>query len=181
MEAVASLVDVLAPMVESVARHPFGSRVLQRLLERSDMPLAGLEAELLRLAPALGADQFGSKVLVTLVERRGERSQLALLQELHAGFAALADDEYGSFLCQKFFTCGSSTVQRQAFHCLRGPRGALMRLAFQEYGSFVVKHILRCAPLRSLALRALWPRVAALRSSKFGWRIAAEIDSAWGT
>lgn len=136
------------PCVASFAKHRFGCRVIQRLLEHCDVgdgmdsadpALSTLVDQLLGVAGTLVKHKFGNFVVQTLLEQgaREDRHKHRIAEELLRDVPSLARHRVASHVLETAMKmCCAQDQERLAIKVLEGD---VQELARSKYGSFVVK------------------------------------------
>lgn len=106
--AVEPIIQELESIAGAVARHKFGCRILQRLLEHgSEAQLCRLDA-LVAACGDLVAHPYGNYVMLHLIEHGQPHRREAVLQRLLPVLPELTQQRSGSFMTQRLLDHGSS-------------------------------------------------------------------------
>lgn len=168
------------------AKHRFGCRIIERLLEHC-LPdqVCGLVEDLIADSVALSLHPFGNYVVQHILEHgTGDQQQhLSVLLAQHA--VALGSDTYGSAVTAKALTQGTRESQLALAHSIVVSPGLLTSMARTRHGHVAVRRILQLlaeVPQElALALRQLEAGAASLRSSRYGRFVASALDYPIGT
>jgi len=174
--------ELLTPSPEQVvqvARHKYGCRILQRLLEhcRADQ-LHELVAELLSSAVSLSKHAYANFVIQHLFEygTPEQRGHLAGLFQHHA--KALGKDDHGRAVLSKALSYAGPEERTALAHALLREQGLLVRMARTRHGHAAVMCVLQALSGGELeaARRQLLDGVATLRMSRYGRTVAACLE-----
>mmetsp|Transcript_38720 Transcript_38720/g.111287 ORF Transcript_38720/g.111287 Transcript_38720/m.111287 type:complete len:521 (+) Transcript_38720:48-1610(+) len=147
----------LRPIVErieekgglAVARHQFGCRVLERLIEHcTEKEMGRLNDSFVESAEPLCRHQYGNFVVQHLIEHGASHRGAEVLQRLLPTIAQLAMHRTASHVAQTALTYAGDEGQRAIAAGLLGAAAphSLLDVAASRYGSYVVEdlHGLRC-------------------------------------
>jgi len=161
-----------------VARHRYGCRVVERLLEHCDAELtAPIVAAMVADFASLSRHRFANYVIQHILEYApAHRSQIvnALIQ---AGLPSLAQHEMASNIVDKAFEHGSVENQQALAGVILSTSGAIVELACSRYGSFTVRRMLETVQgtPRYMALQQLGEALPSLKASKYGRLTAGRV------
>jgi len=162
--------------VVQVARHKYGCRILQRLLEHCRMDqLHRLVAELMASAVSLSKHAYANFVIQHLFEygTQEQRCRLTGIFEHHA--KALGKDDHGRAVLSKALSHVGSEERTSLARALLQEQGLLVRMARTRHGHAAVKSVLMAldGPEREAARGQLLEGVATLRMSRYGRTVVA--------
>jgi len=178
------IADELLNIGAAVARHRFGCRVLCRLLEHMSSDAGqtcSLVDEVLKDAEALCRHHYGNYVVQHILE-------FGLPEQKRTVARALVSSMEGNARNKN----ASRTIEKALAHCcledriamldsLLSERSRLPSLAENQFGSFVVQAVLRLPEEQSSQVVALLrPFTARLKSTRYGRRVAEQLNQAVG-
>jgi len=129
---------------QMVARHPYGCRVLERLMEHStEQDLGSLIEQCIAHVEALSRHKFGNFVIQSLLEHGSAERHTEIVQRLLPSLPRLAMHRTASHVVQKALAYCSVEHQRVVAWTLldAAPPQALATVASSRYGSFVVEEV----------------------------------------
>ena len=175
-EAVQFMLDAFRGQVVLLARHAYGCRVLQRIIEHcTAAQVAPLVDELLAAVGPMLTDQFGNYVVQHVMERGTARQRRAVVLATRGRVQELS--------CHKF---ASNVMEKCVQHCapddrntaivaelLQGGGAPLFALVGDQYGNYVVQKLLEVCepPTRDRILAVLRPAVPTLEQLPYGKHI----------
>lgn len=162
------------------ARHAYGCRILQRLLEhcRPDQ-LVGLVAALMPEAAPLAKHIYGKFVIQHMLECGTNLQQRQLMSELEMHIHELGHDIHSGAVLSKALSVGDPQDQDALARALVRQPGTLAALAATRYGSAAARLVLEMAqgPEREEAQRQVSEKAAALSTRRYGRAVVACLDS----
>jgi len=177
----ASLRPLIGRLVEKgptvVARHRFGCRVLERLIEHcSETEIGGLVDEIIADSEAVSRHPYGNFVIQHLLEHGMPHRRAEILRKLNGFVPQLAMHRTASHVVQRALDFGSEDQQRAIVGALLKAEGtaSLVEVACTRYGSFVVEQLaglLRGATWGEEVLRRLNQGLPELGKTPFGLRV----------
>lgn len=178
------VVDELAStgrmLVSQFARHRFGCRVLERLLERcSAQQVQPLVQEVLQDAVALAAHAYGNYVLQHVLEHGSAACIRELSASLGAHVGTLGHDPYASAVVAKALARGPMDVRLELACKLHACPGLLLAMARTRHGHLAARQVLELLEarpqLRDEACRELQADARNLRKSRSGRFVLASM------
>lgn len=176
----------LTPIIEQVeskgywevARHSFGCRVLERLIEHcKEDQMRGVIDQLVRRAEELCRHKFGNFVIQHLLEHGEDHRKAAVVERLLPYMSYLSMHRTASHVVQQALNYAGSEGQLAIVQALLHAQGdnALVEVAASRYGSYVVEELshLRCMWVAEEVRRRLTEAPVHLRSSTSFKRVAA--------
>jgi pumilio RNA-binding family len=174
--------DIMRKGYRVVARHKFGCRVIERLIEHSSETESG---ELLDLivaeAQQLCRHEFSNFVIQSLIEHGSDRRRGMVVQQLLPDLPMLASHRTASHVVQKMLNnCGPEELAAIVSTIFNpAPPNSLEQIAASRYGSNVVEEMLLCCPgIKEELTRRLANATGDLLSSDYFTRVAAKIGLA---
>jgi len=164
--------------VEFAARHKFGCRIVQRLMEHllpAQEHLLTAQAEelfeaILGATLDLGRHPYGNYVVQNLLEHGTSDQKKRLALGIQRSIAPMCQDHFGSAVVSAALCKLANEDKLQLTHSILHAPGLLVFLAHSRHGHTTVRHILcgvEGAEL-SLAQELLQAEVASLQASRYG-------------
>lgn len=157
--------------IEFAAKHKFGCRVVQRLVEH--LPPARVDelaAAILRDVLSFGRHPYGNYVLQNLLEHGTPHQRVRLAQEIQSQIAPMCQDHFGSAVVSSALSKLPREDMLPLAQSILHTQDLLVFLAHSRHGHTTVRYILRSlegAEL-SLAQELLQAEIASLQASRFG-------------
>lgn len=169
--------------ISQVARHRYGCRIVERLIERCE------ESQVRRLVEGLVPDAvqlakhpYGNYVMQHILEHgpSDQRSKLTSILVHHAH--AVGSDCYARAVVSKALAFGSPEDQVKLAQALVREVGLITTMARTRHGHVAAKYVLQHldGADRAEACRQLSQEVSALRQSRYGRFVAACLGDAEG-
>lgn len=164
----------------ALARHRFGCRVVERLLEYCPEDMTGpLFTALIADTCTLCRHPYGNYVVQHVLEYGGQGHQEAVVSALvQGGVAVLAQHHVACHVIERAFTqCGRSGQQALAGAILDAPP-ALLTMACSRNGGYTVSRMLEVltGPMREGVLHQLHAGAPQLRLSKHGKELLDRVN-----
>lgn len=158
-----------------VARHRFGCRVLERLIEHcSERESKVLMDQIVASAEMLARHQYGNFVVQHLLEHGTKEQRNGILERLMHALPRLAMHRTASHVVQRLLDYCDQERQRLIVESLlraNAPAG-LVEVACSRYGSFVAEQLATIGASRDMIRDRLAAHIDILGRSQFGWRVA---------
>jgi len=159
-----------------VARHRFGCRILERVIEHcseNDAQAASLLDDVVADAPALCRHQYGNFVVQHLVEHGSEERRSRLIDAMLSAIPAFSMHRTASHCIQRALLYGNDEGRDAIVDALLAEgANALVDIACSRSGSFVLEQ-LAAMPARSEEIRRrLMEALPRLQNCCFGQRVA---------
>lgn len=143
-EHIQFIIDAFHGRVQEFCTHPYGCRVIQRMLEYCDIATrSAVLQELHACASSLIPDQFGNYVTQHVIEhgRREDKSRIIVLVEAH--LLTLAKHKFASNVVEKCIQYGTQDERQALIRVMTtfNDRGEspLQGLIRDQYGNYVVR------------------------------------------
>jgi len=166
---------------EAAARHKYGCRIVQRLVEHcppwQSQPLCDA---VLKDVPALARHPYGNYVLQNFLEHGSPKLKKLLAVELGKEIVAISHDSFGGAVV----SCAMSHLEQQDVlplaETILKEDGLLTYMAQSRHGHSAVRYILKAlhGQLYHAARDALLADVASLRASRYGRAVLAWLETA---
>jgi len=167
------------------ARHRFGCRILERLLERC-LPhqLVGLVEDVIAEAVALASHPYGNYVVQHILQHGLPEHQQRLQSLLAEHVLVMGSDSCAGAVVAKALTHGVHASKMTLARAATATPGILAAMARTRYGHVAVKLVLQLledSPAeRATACRELEAELSSLRSSRYGRFVAICLGSSEG-
>jgi len=171
--------------VYDLSTHPYGCRVIQRMLEHCTPHLKkGLLDELMMYADQLAKDQYGNYVLQHVLQHSNLECTDAIIEAVAANILPFSKHKFASNVVERSFV---STDQRQRGILLDAVIGnaetsPLVSMVRDQYGNYVIQKMLETlnAQQRNKLIRKISEYVPNIRKIAFGKHIVAKIEKLTG-
>jgi len=129
-----------------MARHSFGCRVSQRVMERGGKSSRDrVAAAACSLVGELALDEYGTYVVQHLLQFGSESEQRSVVEFLSGSAARLACTKYGSAVLERCLERAAPSVRNHLVAEVSGLGGpGLERLAMDRFGNFVLQRVMGC-------------------------------------
>jgi len=164
-----------------VARHRFGCRVVERLLEHCDAALtAPIVAAVVADIDSLSKDPFANYVVQHILEYVPVHRRQVVHALIQAGVPALAHHRVASNIVERAFQHGDAENQQALAEAILATPHAIVDMACSRYGSFTVRRMLEAlqGTLRYMALQQLGEAIPRLQGTKPGRPVASRVIAA---
>ncbi|CAO3649212.1 unnamed protein product [Cunninghamella echinulata] len=168
-----------------VALDETGSLVIQNIFENlSDIEKRPVLNEILDNMFTIARGQWGNWVIQHILEQAdSEDREKAFDMVLHRGIQ-LSMDQYASKVVEKALSIGGATYMNKFIHHIttesrsHRPRIALIDIASDQYGNYVVQWIINSAPEHHKihVCKLIKRHMVSLRGSKYGQKVAYLVD-----
>jgi hypothetical protein len=166
------IVEELLGFSVEASRHPFGCRVVCRILEHGyweDVAIARLLDEILRHAEELCSHEFGGFVIRHILEFGLPAHRKRVAEALRANVIAHAKDPQGSHVVESALRFCEPDDKLAIVQQLLKRQDQLLSVATHKYGRHVAKTLLSTSgELQEMAETALWKLAPQLRDSRYG-------------
>lgn len=169
-----------AGSVSKMARHVFGCRVIQRLMEHcSRNQVERLVDEILEEPVSLCRNQFGNYVGQQIMEFGSPEQQSRLMKAVEADIRTLCTDYYAVGVVDKILSSGALTERLQVARTIIKTEGLLVTMARSRHGHEAVKQLLdgQGVEVRDETLAVLRSNMDELKQSRYGRVLAKYMQS----
>merc|ERR1719162_2865030 len=126
------------------ARHCFGCRVVERLLEHCRrQQVEGMVAEILQDAVGLCKHQYGNYVAQHLLEHGTPEQQHQLAKVIQDHAQSMCTDYHAVAVVSQALCCGSIKDRVAVARAILNQRGLVVSMARSRHGQEAVKHLLQ--------------------------------------
>lgn len=160
----------------ALARHPYGCRVLERLIEHFPPPwLEALVREVLEDAHALCRHAYGNFVMQHLLEHGGPQTRKAIVAVLESDIAEISTHQIACSVLDKALSYADPQDQCRLAQQVLDCHGLVVAMASQRNGFAATQRLLRVAqgPLLEAAHAQLAAGADKLHRSKHGRALIA--------
>ncbi|XP_017599220.1 PREDICTED: pumilio homolog 1 [Corvus brachyrhynchos] len=163
--------------------HPYGCRVIQRILEHClpEQTLPILE-ELHQHTEQLVQDQYGNYVIQHVLEHGRPEDKSKIVAEIRGNVLVLSQHKFASNVVEKCVTHASRTERAMLIDevCTMndGPHSALYTMMKDQYANYVVQKMIDVAEpaQRKIVMHKIRPHIATLRKYTYGKHILAKLE-----
>lgn len=164
-----------------LATHPYGCRVIQRMLEFcTHAQLASLLPCLHSCAKALMVDQYGNYVIQHVLEHGDATAKQAMLTLVHRDLFNLSKHKFGSNVVEKCFLVAYQAHTLYTFiDLVLDHHGQLLLTMIRDvYANYVIQKLLELvdAATRAKFLDILKPQLNQLRKLAYGKHLVSKIE-----
>jgi hypothetical protein len=165
--------------VGEAARHKYGCRVLQRLLEHCRIDqLRTVVDLLLQDSAALSDHPYANYVIMHLFEYGTHEQQCGLIDSLARHISSVAASIYGCAVLGKALDCADCDQQLVIVRAIIQDNGLVVNMAWGRRGQLVVKPMLQFLELSSPERASICAQILAARESLSSKRCGRSMISA---
>ena len=182
--------------IYDLAIHPYGCRVIQRILEHTnaldpthkkspanEALIRNLLEELAAHTKTLVLDQYGNYVLQHILEKDGEHDKNAIIKAIMSGFLEYSRHKFASNVVEKCI-CHGSFAHRQTIISFvltptkEGEEAPLFTMMKDQYANYVVQKMLEIVEpeLKEQLLVKLRPHYPMMKKYTYGKHILAKLE-----
>lgn len=170
--------------VYDLSTHPYGCRVIQRMLEHWDRELkAPLLDELMTYAEQLAKDQYGNYVLQHVLQHTRKYSD-AIIRSVAANILPFSKHKFASNVVERCFSTADEGQRDILLDAVIGNQetSPLVSMVRDQYGNYVIQKMLETlAPQqRNRLIRKIGEYVPNIRKIAFGKHIVLKIEKLTG-
>ena len=138
------IISAFTGQVHGLATHPYGCRVVQRMLEHCRGPSRKqLLEELHACAPSLIVDQYGNYVTQHVIEHGDTEDRLKIINFITAQLIMFSKHKFASNVVEKSIQCSDNEQRHKIVSMLttldeRG-ESPLVHLIKDQYGNYVIR------------------------------------------
>jgi len=200
------IVDTFQGKVYSLATHPYGCRVIQRILEHCSQPkrnkndnvvggAAGISAqlnllkrELLQCTISLVQDQYGNYVVQHVLEHGKKEDKAEIVRQLRGKILQLSQHKFASNVIEKCVQFGSFEDRQILLEEILNEKDRTSRMMPLEvmmkdqYANYVVQKVLDVCDQtqRELLIQRIKPHISTLKKYTYGKHIIARLEKIAG-
>uniref|UniRef100_A0A8B9L931 Pumilio homolog 1 n=1 Tax=Astyanax mexicanus TaxID=7994 RepID=A0A8B9L931_ASTMX len=188
------IIDAFKGQVFALSTHPYGCRVIQRILEHClpEQTLPILEElhqhteQLVQvqntLVSSVKCDQYGNYVIQHVLEHGRAEDKSKIVSEIRGNVLGLSQHKFASNVVEKCVT-HSLRAERamlidEVCSMADGPHSALYTMMKDQYANYVVQKMIDVAEptQRKIVMHKIRPHIATLRKYTYGKHILAKLE-----
>uniref|UniRef100_A0A672S0E4 Pumilio homolog 1 n=1 Tax=Sinocyclocheilus grahami TaxID=75366 RepID=A0A672S0E4_SINGR len=178
-----ALAERIRGHVFALSTHPYGCRVIQRILEHClpEQTLPILE-EIHQHTEQLVQDQYGNYVIQHVLEHGRAEDKSKIVSEIRGNVLGLSQHKFASNVVEKCVT-HSLRAERamlidEVCSMADGPHSALYTMMKDQYANYVVQKMIDVAEptQRKIVMHKIRPHIATLRKYTYGKHILAKLE-----
>eukprot|EP01065_Artemidia_motanka_P050581 TRINITY_DN8685_c2_g1_i1.p1 TRINITY_DN8685_c2_g1~~TRINITY_DN8685_c2_g1_i1.p1 ORF type:complete len:641 (+),score=240.05 TRINITY_DN8685_c2_g1_i1:109-1923(+) len=184
------VVKTVSSRVGTLACHPYGCRVVQRVLEycRQGSEIVPILEEVLKKVHSFVCDQYGNYVVQHVIANGHPQYRFAVTTRLRGHFGLLSMHKFASNVVEKMYEHATPQLRdamldelMAAGHGQSSPNARVsgfVEAAVDQYGNYVVQKIfdLSTEVQRMRLLRHLAPHLDKIRTAPYGRHLAARLE-----
>ncbi|KAM3210041.1 hypothetical protein ACQJBY_064211 [Aegilops geniculata] len=186
-EHIGFVVSAFRGQVASLSMHPYGCRVIQRVLEHCGGDSRGqcIIDEILQSACILAQDQYGNYVTQHVVEKGKSHERAQIISKLAGQVVTMSQNKFASNVIEKCFQHGDIAERdlliREIVEQTDG-NDTLLAMMKDQYANYVVQKILETCndEQRELLVSRVKGHLQALRKYTYGKHIASRVEQLCG-
>ncbi|XP_023532147.1 pumilio homolog 2-like [Cucurbita pepo subsp. pepo] len=182
-EAIHFIVSTFFDQVVTLSTHPYGCRVIQRVLEhcKDENTQSKVMEEILGSVSMLAQDQYGNYVVQHVLEHGKPHERSAIIKELAGKIVQMSQQKFASNVVEKCLTFGGPTERQLLVSEMLGttdenePLQAMMK---DQFANYVVQKVLETCDdqQRELILSRIKVHLNALKKYTYGKHIVARVE-----
>ncbi|MDP2434839.1 MAG: hypothetical protein Q8P67_03770, partial [archaeon] len=180
------VVDSFQGKVFDLSTHPYGCRVIQRILEHctdshADAQHLRILNELLDYAVGLVQDQYGNYVIQHVLVNGAKKHKMVVIQKLKSQFAKLSQHKFASNVVEKCVQYADPPNRNMIIEELIGANqdpSHLITIMKDQYANYVVQKILDYVDnaKREELIARIRPLLPSLRKYPYAKHIVARVE-----
>lgn len=170
-----------------LSTHPYGCRVIQRMLEHCDENLKKpVLKELLKSAGQLAKDQYGNYVLQHVLNHSSKENKDPIVDAVCKNILTFSKHKFASNVVERCFVQGETTQRDRLLAACIGEKSEetspLVSMVRDQYGNYVIQKMLETLNVtqRNLLIKKIQDLVPNIRKIAFGKHIVAKIEKLTG-
>ncbi|XP_022732432.1 pumilio homolog 2-like [Durio zibethinus] len=182
-ENIQFIVTTFFDQVVTLSTHPYGCRVIQRILEhcKDSKTQSKVMDEILGSVSMLAQDQYGNYVVQHVLERGKPHERSVIIKELAGKIVQMSQQKFASNVVEKCLTFGGATERQLLVNEMLGsndenePLQAMMK---DQFANYVVQKVLETCDdqQRELILSRIKVHLNALKKYTYGKHIVARVE-----
>ncbi|OWM66755.1 pumilio homolog 2-like isoform X2 [Punica granatum] len=182
-DAIDFIVSTFFDQVVTLSTHPYGCRVIQRVLEhcKDQNTQSKVMDEILGSVSMLAQDQYGNYVVQHVLEHGKPHERSAIIKELTGNIVEMSQQKFASNVVEKCLAFGSAAERQLMVDEMLGttdenePLQAMMK---DQFGNYVVQKVLETCDdrQRELILSRIKVHLTALKKYTYGKHIVARVE-----
>ncbi|KAL1544698.1 pumilio 1-like isoform X1 [Salvia divinorum] len=181
--AIEFIVTTFYDQVVTLSTHPYGCRVIQRVLEHCDSPKtqAVVMDEIMNSVCMLAQDQYGNYVIQHVLGHGKPSERSAIIRQLIGKIVEMSQQKFASNVIEKCLSCGTHEERQALVHEMLGstdenePLQVMMK---DQFANYVVQKVLEtCSDHQlELLLNRIKVHLNALKKYTYGKHIVARVE-----
>ncbi|KAJ4725771.1 Pumilio-like protein [Melia azedarach] len=182
-ENIQFIVTTFFDQVVTLSTHPYGCRVIQRILEHCKDPKTQSKVmdEILGSVSMLAQDQYGNYVVQHVLEHGKPHERSIIIEELAGKIVQMSQQKFASNVVEKCLTFGGPNERQLLVNEMLGstdenePLQAMMK---DQFANYVVQKVLETCDdqQRELILSRIKVHLNALKKYTYGKHIVARVE-----
>lgn len=182
-DAIQFIISIFYDQVVTLSTHPYGCRVIQRVLEHCDDPKTQqiMMDEILDSVCMLAQDQYGNYVVQHVLEHGKPHERSVIIQKLAGQIVQMSQQKFASNVVEKCLTFGGPEERQFLVNEMLGsteenePLQAMMK---DQFANYVVQKVLETCDdqQRELILSRIKVHLNALKKYTYGKHIVARVE-----
>lgn len=186
---IANIIDSFLGCVVPLSTHPFGCRVIQRILEHcQDLKKRTVVMdEILKATCQLAQDQYGNYVIQHVLEHGAPAERMEVVNKLAPQIVSMSLHKFASNVVEKCLTHCNSEERNVLIKEMLGEEGLendpLQQMMKDQFGNYVVQKVLEvCNDVqREQLLSRVRAQLHALKKYTYGKHIVARVEKLLST
>ncbi|XP_047154374.1 pumilio homolog 6, chloroplastic-like isoform X2 [Vigna umbellata] len=181
------IISAFRGQVAILSMHPYGCRVIQRVLEHcsDEVQCQFIVDEILESVFTLAQDQYGNYVAQHVLERGRPQERSQIISKLSGHIVQLSQHKFASNVVEKCLEYGDSTEQQLLITEIVGhdkPHDNLLTMMKDQFANYVIQRILEiCSESqRAVLLSRIRLHAHALKKYTYGKHIVARFEQLLG-
>lgn len=173
------IVDAFKGQVYQLSTHPYGCRVIQRILEHCDQDQTGqILDEIHPQTEQLTQDQYGNYVVQHILEHGRPDDKLKITNEMRGRVVQLAQHKFASNVIEKCVTSSSRATRALMIDEVCSSSDALFTMMKDQYANYVVQKMLDIAdlPQKRKLISQMKPHISNLKRYTYGKHIITKLE-----
>uniref|UniRef100_A0A8C5N4B4 Pumilio homolog 1 n=1 Tax=Gouania willdenowi TaxID=441366 RepID=A0A8C5N4B4_GOUWI len=188
------IIDAFKGQVFALSTHPYGCRVIQRILEHclpeQTLPILEelhqhteqLVQVMHRRKQTLSLDQYGNYVIQHVLEHGRAEDKSKIVAEIRGNVLGLSQHKFASNVVEKCVTHASRAERAvlidEVCSLTEGPHSALYTMMKDQYANYVVQKMIDVAEptQRKIVMHKIRPHISTLRKYTYGKHILAKLE-----
>lgn len=181
--AIDFIVTTFYDQVVTLSTHPYGCRVIQRVLEHCDSPKTQTVVmnEILQYVSMLAQDQYGNYVIQHVLEHGKPSERSAIISQLIGKIVEMSQQKFASNVIEKCLSFGTHQERQALVHEMLGstdenePLQVMMK---DQFANYVVQKVLETCDDQQLELllNRIKEHLNALKKYTYGKHIVARVE-----
>ncbi|KAK6135872.1 hypothetical protein DH2020_030359 [Rehmannia glutinosa] len=181
--AIQFIVTTFYDQVVTLSTHPYGCRVVQRVLEHCHSPKTQsvVMNEILQSVCALAQDQYGNYVIQHVLEHGKPHERSAIISQLIGKIVEMSQQKFASNVIEKCLSFGTPEERQALVHEMLGstdenePLQVMMK---DQFANYVVQKVLETCDDQQLELllNRIKVHLNALKKYTYGKHIVARVE-----